>query len=228
MEDEYEEEETNKTPMIVMVLLGVAVIVLLILLISTGSKNSSLSDDMDELQNNVTTLKASIVEKDAAITVLTNEKSTLTASVNQKEIEKQNLTTTLSATNNLLNITTTDLNKALKKVNDSLNGFKFLKIADLVAKNHTWTYINESNPDNYVCVNFSRDLVKELEHNNWTAKTVRGYWYDNITNVSAKNCSQSNYERFNCSHMWVIVSVPVEATTGEIITPEEYADYTIP
>jgi hypothetical protein len=107
---------------------------------------------------------------------------------------------------------------SLKKLNDTIKGIEFLTMAKNISNYRNWSY-----PD-YVCTNFSNDLVIAFNKSGWIAETVNGYWYNNITN-GTKNCSQLNYERFNCSHTWVILHVPIEATTGEIISPYENQSY---
>lgn len=227
-EDDY--EETNKTPMIIMALLGIALIAMIILLIVSGNKNNSLSDDLTLSKQSVVNMTAQMNEMNTRIVALTSEKSVLSNTLNQKDTEKQTLIADWNQTNFTLDAVKLNLTKALKKVNDTIKGFDFLEIAKTIANNHTWFYNGSGNASNYVCTNFSRDLVKSLNLSGWKAETVEGYWFNNITTINGtivKNCSQSNYERFNCSHMWVYVKIPIEATTGKIIFPELNETYVI-
>ena len=80
------------------------------------------------------------------------------------------------------------------------SNFSFAKIAMSVANKHEYS-------ENFNCVNFSEALVRELEDAGYQAKIVYGKW---------SNGEAEDY------HAWVIVEVPIESTTGEIITPAEY------
>lgn len=91
---------------------------------------------------------------------------------------------------------------------------EFEHLAQDVANSHDWAY------NKYMCVQFSRDLVKELNLNGYNARSVTGFRYEN-----GNNCSEDNYKQFNCLHTWVVVEVPVEATTGSIIPAAEYKYY---
>lgn len=88
-----------------------------------------------------------------------------------------------------------------------------IEIAEENANAHEWEY------KVYDCTQFSTDLIKKLKEFGWNARMETGFWFD-----SGNNCSQSNYKRFKCRHDWVILEVPIEATTGKIIDPEIYKE----
>lgn len=62
------------------------------------------------------------------------------------------------------------------------------------------------NSKTYNCVNFSNDLIKALEDAGYMAWRIEGYY--GVT-----------------GHAWVMMGLPIEATTGEVISPEEYKKY---
>jgi len=230
MDYDNDYEETSKTPMIIMALMGVALVVMIILLIVSGNKNNNLSDDLTLSKQSVVNMTAQMNAMNTQIIALTSEKTALTNTITQKETEKETLIYDWNQTNFTLDKVKINLTKALKKVNDTIQGLDFLEIAKTIANNRTWFYNGSDNASNYICTNFSRDLVKSLNLSGWEAKTVSGYWFTNITTINGtvvKNCSQSNYERFNCSHMWIYVKIPIEATTGEIIFPKLNESYII-
>ena len=111
---------------------------------------------------------------------------------------------TLNVTNNVTKIV--DENKTLEE------------IAIDVANNHTY---NNYYAKQYNCWDFSTDLKHELIDAGFKAYNIAGL-YDG-------SCSK-NFKLSNAiSHAWVIVklngtTIPIEATTGEILNPEKYAD----
>jgi hypothetical protein len=82
----------------------------------------------------------------------------------------------------------------------SISSFQYL--AENLANSHDYSSA-------YNCVNFSRDLNQKLLSEGWQSKTVWGFY-----NTGNKT-----------GHVWVLVTVPIEATSGKIISPEEYANY---
>jgi len=102
-----------------------------------------------------------------------------------------------------------DLQKQLAGAQNKIPSF--IPIAEKIGE-RDWIY-----PD-YICGDFSRDLVSQLRAQGWKANIVLGKWYNNGNGT----CSTLNYERWKCGHFWVIVSVPINAVTGEVIEPEEY------
>ena len=123
----------------------------------------------------------------------------------------------LSRQNSQLQSENTNLSEMLGQLNQTMFKFRlqlgFIDTAQQVASEHEWVY------HQYMCGDFSNDLVSALRDQGWSAKRVLGYHYENGDGT----CSQSNFDRFECKHYWVIIQVPIEATIGEIIDPQIYA-----
>jgi len=90
------------------------------------------------------------------------------------------------------------------QISSELNRYKnrmpeFLDIAGRVA------FHREYNFPEWGCHNMSVMLVEELENIGYEAKLQRGYLQD-------------------MRHDWVIVKIPIEATSGKIIEPAEYKE----
>jgi uncharacterized small protein (DUF1192 family) len=83
---------------------------------------------------------------------------------------------------------------------------KFQQIAEEVASKHEYSI-----PD-YVCDDFTRDLIYELYKAGYRADSIKGYalWCD------------PNKDPFQCRHVWTKVTVYIESATGEILDPETY------
>lgn len=111
----------------------------------------------------------------------------------------------------------TNLSEMLGQLNQTMFKLRlqlgFIDIAEQVASEHEWTY------NQYMCGDFSNDLVKELRRMGWSAYREFGYHYSNGDGT----CPEFDYDHWRCKHYWVIVKVPIEATSGRIISPEEYA-----
>jgi len=90
----------------------------------------------------------------------------------------------------------------------------FLKIARNISKNE---YI----PHVYDCTQFSTDLTIRLRGLGWKVRPIVGFYYG----VNGINCTEFDKEEWNCKHEWVILEVPIEAVTGEIIEPDYYREY---
>jgi len=92
----------------------------------------------------------------------------------------------------------------------------FLQIADNVADVH-----NYSIPD-YVCVDFTRDLVSEL----------RKQGYDSYSKRISVDCDSGLLEKDSCErykgkHVITEITLYIESTGGYLIEPEYYDDYGI-
>ncbi len=70
-----------------------------------------------------------------------------------------------------------------------------------VAKAHDYSE-NEFN-----CEDFSASLAERLGGLGYSARLVHGYYKGE-------------------PHTWVVAEIPIESTSGNIITPQQYADYT--
>jgi hypothetical protein len=92
---------------------------------------------------------------------------------------------------------------------------EFMKIAEEISSEHEWV------ANYYDCTEFSQDLVARLQKNGWEAYIKTGYWYYN----GGTSCDKEDEELFNCRHEWVILEVPIESTSGEIINPDDYEKY---
>jgi len=68
------------------------------------------------------------------------------------------------------------------------------------------------------CQHFSNELVQKLKEAGFQARVSTGYVKDDY-------CTYDNFVNFNCLHNWVTVSIPIEATTGRIISNEEFSRY---
>jgi len=83
----------------------------------------------------------------------------------------------------------------------------FMEVAYENAKNHTFE------ADGYNCWDYSTDLVKELRKNGYIAEIVMG----------TINCSKEcGWEDCTGAHAWVELMLPIEATSGRIITADLY------
>lgn len=81
--------------------------------------------------------------------------------------------------------------------------FTFRIIAEDLAKEIDYS-------DDYMCLSFSRELKHRLEDSGYKACIVTGELFE---------------ENKTSLHAWVVVEVPIEATSGSIISPEGYLDY---
>ena len=113
---------------------------------------------------------------------------------------------TNNSTNATLNYTKICGNKTLEE------------IAVAVANNHTYS---NNYARQYNCWDFSSDLKQEL--------IKAGYDAYDVAVLYDSTCSKDFRLSNALSHAWVIVkingtSIPIEATTGEIISPEKYSD----
>lgn len=80
----------------------------------------------------------------------------------------------------------------------------FMQIAQNMVEEHKYDF------DRYNCDDFSRELIRRLEDYGWEAK----YCYGKVS------WNDQYY------HAWVLVEVPIEATSGKVIEPNRYAkDY---
>jgi GT2 family glycosyltransferase len=81
----------------------------------------------------------------------------------------------------------------------------FQRIAEEVASSH------EYSPD-YNCDDFTRELVRRLREAGYEAERVEGYalWCQDGTS--------------RCRHAWTKLTIYIESTTGEILTPEKYEE----
>jgi hypothetical protein len=68
--------------------------------------------------------------------------------------------------------------------------------------------LNRYSENHFNCVDFSDLLASKLRRIGYVARTVSGYY---------------NGE----PHAWVVMEVPIEATNGNLISPNSYAEYTI-
>jgi hypothetical protein len=103
------------------------------------------------------------------------------------------------------------LENRIKELENEINWLKasrpkFQQIAEEVANKHEYSI-----PD-YVCDDFTRDLIYELYKAGYGADSVKGYalWCD------------PNKDPFGCRHVWTKVTVYIESATGEILDPETY------
>jgi len=91
---------------------------------------------------------------------------------------------------------------------------EYEQLARDVADEHEYT-------KDYVCDNFSRDLALRLKENNWFA------WRE-VIEAPLEDCLNSaetygfDYDSDTCFHAITFVAVPIEATTGRIITPKDW------
>lgn len=83
----------------------------------------------------------------------------------------------------------------------------FLDVAHEIASAHTWHF-----PD-YICTDFAYDLSTKLISQGWSVDTQQVYW-----NYANGTCPEE--DRFHCKHTIVMLTVPIESTTGKIITPD--------
>lgn len=65
---------------------------------------------------------------------------------------------------------------------------------------------NSYSENGFNCVYYSEILSSKLESMGYKARVVNGYYKGE-------------------PHTWVVVEIPVEATSGNLITPEHYSDY---
>jgi len=87
------------------------------------------------------------------------------------------------------------------------NEREYEQIALKVSQSHDYNY-----PD-FTCVDFSESLVQEL--------TAKGYFaWEQTVDVPQENCPKKP-----CLHSVVALVIPIEATNGEILTPEKWAAY---
>lgn len=126
---------------------------------------------------------------------------------------------TLSAQINMLQnnlsskeLEATDLQEQVATAQNKIPSF--IPIAEKIGERE-WVY-----PD-YICGDFSRDLVSQLRAQGWKANIQFVYWY----NKGNGTCSSFNYEKWKCKHYIVKITVPIEATTGKIIFPSDYKKY---
>jgi regulatory protein YycI of two-component signal transduction system YycFG len=98
--------------------------------------------------------------------------------------------------------------KTLENEIDRLKSSKprFQQIAEEVANKNTYSI-----PD-YICDDFTRDLIYELYKAGYDADSVKGYalWCD------------PDKDPYECRHIWTKVTVYIESATGEILDPETY------
>ena len=136
----------------------------------------------------------------------------------EKITQLENTNAQLQSENSFLSLSSSQLNRTNSDLQSEILAAKdlvpdFVNIARTIASEHEWVY------HQYMCGDFSNDLVSALRDQGWSAKRVLGYHYENGDGT----CSQSNFDRFECKHYWVIIQVPIEATIGEIIDPQIYA-----
>ena len=72
----------------------------------------------------------------------------------------------------------------------------------------------------YNCMNYSNDLVKLLRIYGYSAKVVKG-----IVDCDSGYFDKTSCEYYEGRHVWVIVEIPIEATTGKVIEPDVYNNY---
>lgn len=139
------------------------------------------------------------------VDLVNKENSNFSAQID--ELKEENLN--LIEENDALNLKISEQESQIYQI-QSL--FPFMQIAKNNANAHKWEY------GVYDCTDFSRDLILNLQKEGYNAYMKTGFWYD----LGNNSCSLSNYEKFRCLHNWVIVEVPIEATTGGIIPLEIY------
>jgi len=95
--------------------------------------------------------------------------------------------------------------------------YKFEEIASNLANNYTYKTVEK-------CKEISTELVRLLRKEGYKATRVSGRLLDcKYINWTIENYSEyKGYWTIPCSHSWVIVQVPIEATTGKVIPIEEY------
>lgn len=82
----------------------------------------------------------------------------------------------------------------------------FMEIAKDVAKSHNYS-------DDFNCEDFSRELNEKF----------RDAGYDSFIEHGYVDCKYFlNCEKYGGYHAWVIVELPIEATTGEVLEPDYY------
>ena len=104
------------------------------------------------------------------------------------------------------------LEQRIKKLEDERNSIinskpLFQRIAEGVANEHEYS-------SDYNCVDFTKELVKRLEEAGYETDEVEGY---------ALWCG-SNGNFHECQHAWTKVTVYIESTTGEILSPDKYKE----
>jgi hypothetical protein len=103
------------------------------------------------------------------------------------------------------------LENRIKELENEINHLKasrpkFQQIAEEVANKNMYSI------PNYVCDDFTRNLIYELYKAGYDADSVRGY---------ALWCN-SNKDPYKCRHVWTKITVYIESVTGEILDPETY------
>ena len=104
-----------------------------------------------------------------------------------------------------------DLKSEIEELNNSLSlcyNSKplFQTIAEDFAASHEYT-------EDYVCANFTHDLVRILRAVGYDAYYIKGY---------ALWCNPEEDPIYHCRHDWTRVCVNIESTTGEILDPDYY------
>ena len=107
---------------------------------------------------------------------------------------------------------------------------KFLEIAKEVAHSHAY------DKDKFNCVDFSNALAERLREEGYNAKVVEGWVFnskyceiresDELLNKTEAVLFYQSLANTSCAsaHAWVVVEVPIEATTGEPINPKLLGD----
>lgn len=88
----------------------------------------------------------------------------------------------------------------------------YLPIAENVSSSHTY------NPFLFNCQSFSNELVQKLREAGYDASISLGY-------LKNEYCTYDNFVNFKCRHEWVTIRIPIEATTGKIISNEDFLNY---
>lgn len=95
-----------------------------------------------------------------------------------------------------------------KAKNPTSDTYSFYQIIYDVSHNRTFDEVK------YNCWDFSTDMVKALQNAGYNAKIVLG----------GANCTCEEWNKTTCtgSHAWVELDLMVEATNGQILSPESY------
>jgi len=104
-------------------------------------------------------------------------------------------------------------NYNLQSSNENLeSNLGYLPIAENVSNSHSY------DPFLFNCESFSNELVQRLRESGYDASISLGY-------LKNEYCTYENFVNFKCRHEWVTVRIPIEATTGKIISSQDFLNY---
>lgn len=77
--------------------------------------------------------------------------------------------------------------------------------------------IRQAKQDNYNCLVASETLADELSSRGYNARVITGWLEEDGTYVEKTGSIPTDEMLLKNNHAWIMVEVPIEATTGKVI-----------